>query len=162
LKVLIDELSIADHYEERNLNNRKEDLDAAITYLIYWQERQQSIGEEYTAESFLKWLKIRDIQEKLMDDRDCVKLMTIHGSKGLEFETVFVIGMNEGTFPNSKASTDMEEERRLAYVAVTRAKSHLIVSSTRVYISPWGKEQMMEPSRFLQEMKGSGKQCLTG
>lgn len=64
-------------------------------------------------------------------DGDVVRLMTIHASKGLEFEYVFVVGCEEGTFPGTNCALDldeMEEERRLMYVAITRAKDHLFLS----------------------------------
>jgi DNA helicase-2/ATP-dependent DNA helicase PcrA len=150
LKELIHYLRLEQHYEERSLSNRIQDLNEAIQYVTYWCERQEKLGESYSAQDFLKWVRIRDITEKLMDQRDAVKLMTIHGSKGLEFETVFLIGMNEGTFP-SRNTRDMEEERRLAYVAVTRAKQNLIISSIKTATN-WGKTEEMGPSRFIQEM----------
>lgn len=86
-----------------------------------------------------------------------VKLLTIHASKGLEFHAVFVVGMEDGVFPHRRAASDpkeMEEERRLAYVAVTRAKAMLTLSTTqsrRMY----GERKMMPPSRFIGEIPPS-------
>ena len=83
-----------------------------------------------------------------------VTLMTAHSAKGLEFPIVFVVGLEEGLFPHSRAATDraeLEEERRLAYVAMTRAERHLYVTHAmkrRVY----GEELASEPSTFLNEM----------
>ena len=83
-----------------------------------------------------------------------VTLMTVHSAKGLEFPIVFVVGLEEGLFPHSRAATDraeLEEERRLAYVAMTRAERHLYVTHAmkrRVY----GEELASEPSTFLNEM----------
>lgn len=145
-------LKLDDHYLERSLSNRIQDLNEAIQYVTYWCERQGRLGESCTAQDFLKWVRIRDITEKLMDEKDAVKLMTIHGSKGLEFDTVFLIGLNDGTFPHRK-TVDMEEERRLAYVGVTRAKWHLILSSTRETITKWGKIEINLPSQFILESK---------
>ncbi|MDX2034622.1 MAG: 3'-5' exonuclease [Blastocatellia bacterium] len=82
-----------------------------------------------------------------------VTLMTMHAAKGLEFPVVFIAGMEEGLFPHSRANqsiNDLEEERRLCYVAITRAEKHLYLTHAmkrRVY----GDEQMAEPSRFLME-----------
>jgi DNA helicase-2/ATP-dependent DNA helicase PcrA len=149
-KILYDLLGIREWYSERSLFNRLEELNEAEQYIVYWMERQRNLGEDTDTPSFLKWIGIRDIQEKLLDKREAVKLMTIHGSKGLEFPTVFLIGMNEGIFP-SKNTRDMEEERRLAYVAVTRARDNLIISSTRT-ASSWGKTEECEPSRFIGEL----------
>lgn len=154
LRELIFYLDLEKHYQERSLVNRVNDLNEAVQYIAYWCERQEKLGESYSAQDFLKWVRIRDITEKLMDQREAVRLMTIHGSKGLEFDTAFVIGMNEGTFPHRKTKAeDMEEERRLAFVAVTRAKWRLYLSSTRINTSKWGKEEFSFPSRFIQETK---------
>jgi DNA helicase-2/ATP-dependent DNA helicase PcrA len=83
-----------------------------------------------------------------------VTLMTMHSAKGLEFPVVFIVGMEDGLFPHSRSAADqaeMEEERRLCYVAITRAEAHLYVSHAmrrRVY----GEELASEPSQFLNEM----------
>ncbi|MCA1620836.1 MAG: UvrD-helicase domain-containing protein [Acidobacteria bacterium] len=83
-----------------------------------------------------------------------VTLMTMHSAKGLEFPAVFIVGMEDGLFPHSRASADqaeMEEERRLCYVAITRAESFLYLSHAmrrRVY----GEEMASEPSQFLNEL----------
>jgi DNA helicase II / ATP-dependent DNA helicase PcrA len=96
----------------------------------------------------------------LVSDQDeykrdaAVTLMTVHAAKGLEFPVVFVVGLEEGLFPHSRAASDraeMEEERRLAYVAMTRAERYLYVTHAmkrRVY----GEELASEPSTFLNEM----------
>jgi DNA helicase-2/ATP-dependent DNA helicase PcrA len=88
-------------------------------------------------------------------ERDApVTLMTIHAAKGLEFPLVFIVGLEDGLFPHSRSATDpaeLEEERRLCYVAITRAEKFLYVSHAmkrRVY----GEELMSEPSQFLNEM----------
>lgn len=79
-----------------------------------------------------------------------VALMTMHGSKGLEFDVVFIPDVNDGVVPYQKAveSGSLEEERRLMYVAMTRAKEHLHISYTK---QRFHKET--EPSRFLEEIK---------
>ena len=87
------------------------------------------------------------------DDDESVKLMTIHQSKGLEFSNVFLIGFNESVLPSFRALSDInpkkaiEEERRLAYVAITRAKSHLYLSDVA-----WSFRGDQTPSRFLAEI----------
>ena len=81
--------------------------------------------------------------------------MTIHSAKGLEFPYVFLIGMEEGVFPSemSKYSeADLEEERRLAYVGITRAKKELYISNS-VSRMLYGRTQRNEPSRFLREIE---------
>ena len=82
-----------------------------------------------------------------------VKLMTVHASKGLEFDVVFLIGLDEGIFPHSKNNDDdkLEEERRLMYVAITRARARLYLSSVRSrYI--FGKNIFPSVSRFVHEI----------
>ncbi|MFA7285134.1 MAG: ATP-dependent helicase [Candidatus Absconditabacterales bacterium] len=87
-------------------------------------------------------------------DGDVVKLMTIHSSKGLEFDYVFVVGCEEGNFPGNNAAMDMdelEEERRLMYVAITRAKDHLFLSHVDSRMI-WGKTVSSKVSRFIEEL----------
>lgn len=86
---------------------------------------------------------------------DFVKLMTVHSAKGLEFDAVFIIGVEDGIFPSYKSisdSRDLEEERRLMYVAITRAKRNLFIVLTRQRML-FGQTQCYAPSRFLKEIK---------
>lgn len=93
-----------------------------------------------------------DLQEKLVQENtDAVKLMTVHASKGLEFPSVFVIGMNQNVFP-SKRTVDMEEERRLFYVAITRAKDRLYLTRPEQREAyPGGRMALQAESQFIQE-----------
>jgi DNA helicase II / ATP-dependent DNA helicase PcrA len=91
------------------------------------------------------------------EDQGVVVLMTLHTAKGLEFPVVFITGMEEGVFPHMRAMTDkseLEEERRLAYVGVTRARERLYLSRAGVR-SAWGAPQYNPPSRFLDEIPES-------
>ena len=89
-----------------------------------------------------------DKQEE--NHEDAVQVMTAHGSKGLEFEAVFIIGCNNKTFPLGRG--DIEGERRLFYVAMTRAKKYLYLTRSRTK-TVWGdKQQETEESIFLQEL----------
>lgn len=96
---------------------------------------------------------VADVEEH-KNDTDVVTLMTIHSAKGLEFDNVFIIGMEEGIFPHFNSFLDanqIEEERRLCYVAITRAKKNLwIINAKRRMI--YGKDGCNPPSRFLQEI----------
>jgi len=95
-----------------------------------------------------------DIVEDETNDVDAVKLMTIHSSKGLEFPAVFIVGCEENIFPLSRSSLDskqLEEERRLMYVAITRAKDHLFISHTASRRQR-GNTSYNPPSRFIQEL----------
>ncbi|ELK39069.1 ATP-dependent helicase [Brevibacillus agri] len=139
------------YYEEKGLQNRIDDMLAALRYVKRWCIQQEAAGERNNIEAFLKWLRIRDIQDYFRKDEDAVQLLTVHGSKGLEFDTVILVGMNQGTFP-SKRTVDMEEERRLMYVAVTRAKRRLILTRPRE-IALYGKKFFQPgPSQFIREM----------
>jgi DNA helicase-2/ATP-dependent DNA helicase PcrA len=85
---------------------------------------------------------------------DAVTLMTVHAAKGLEFKTVFIVGMEEGLFPHMQSMDNiegLEEERRLCYVAVTRAMEHLYITNTRSRLY-FGSIQANLPSRFINEM----------
>ena len=85
---------------------------------------------------------------------DTVKLTTVHQSKGLEFDVVFVIGLADGMFPGRRSieAGDVEEERRLFYVAVTRAKNELYLSYPKVATRAGPGGMMLTPSRFLAEL----------
>ena len=87
-------------------------------------------------------------------DADTVVLMTLHSSKGLEFPVVFIPGMEEGVFPGMQSmydSSEIEEERRLAYVGITRAKKKLYLLNTRSRMI-FGSTKYNRPSRFLEEL----------
>lgn len=143
-------LHLNDIYKDRV--NKLEDIDKAIVKINEWVQLQENILEKIDISSFLRYLMIRDIQEKLNEEKDAVKLMTVHASKGLEFFTIFVIGLNEGEFPHRKA-TDIEEERRLCYVSISRGigRAFLTRSKTRLYYD--GKTIIeTKPSRFIEEM----------
>ena len=129
---------------EGRLENLQELVNAAVDY------------DEQGVEGLREFID----HSALVSDQDDYKrdapvtLMTVHAAKGLEFPLVFVVGLEEGLFPHSRAATDraeLEEERRLAYVAMTRAERHLYVTHAmkrRVY----GEELASEPSTFLNEM----------
>jgi DNA helicase-2/ATP-dependent DNA helicase PcrA len=92
--------------------------------------------------------------ESVEEGQDKVTLMTLHSAKGLEFPVVFLVGMEEGVFPHNRALTDetqMEEERRLCYVGMTRARRRLYLTSATTR-SLWGQTQWYSPSRFLHEV----------
>jgi len=91
------------------------------------------------------------------EDQGTVTLMTLHTAKGLEFPVVFLVGLEDGTFPHARSladSTELEEERRLAYVGITRARERLHLSRAAVR-SAWGQPQYNPPSRFLGEIPES-------
>ena len=112
-------------------------------------------GEEATLEGYLEDIALISDIDSYNESSDQLVLMTIHSAKGLEFPYVFLIGMEEGVFPSemSKYSeADLEEERRLAYVGITRAKKDLYISNS-VTRMLYGRTQRNEPSRFLREIE---------
>ena len=88
------------------------------------------------------------------EDGNVVTLMTLHSAKGLEFPVVFLIGMEEGIFPHNMSlmENNIEEERRLCYVGITRAKERLYLTNAKRRML-YGKDQMNIPSRFISEIK---------
>lgn len=100
---------------------------------------------------------LSDLDEDEGEDMRKVTLMTIHSAKGLEFRTVFVVGMEENLFPNPMAGSsvrEMEEERRLFYVAMTRAEQYCFLSFARSRFR-YGKTEFATHSRFLQDIDSS-------
>jgi DNA helicase-2/ATP-dependent DNA helicase PcrA len=139
-------------YEQQGLQNRIDALRRFGDYLSTWKQRQIEMGEPYNPYAFLQWLKTRDIQERLELERpEGVQIMTVHAAKGLEFKHVFVPGCNERIFPTKRG--DLEEERRLFYVAVTRAKDTLTLSYATSRMNAYSHElECLEPSRFLDAL----------
>lgn len=117
------------------------------------QEFEKS-AEEVTLSAFLENLALVADIDAYDEDQDTVVLMTIHSAKGLEFDNVFLTGMEEGLFPSSRSSMEreeLEEERRLCYVAITRARKNLYLTNTRQRMI-YGKTSVSLPSQFLNEI----------
>ncbi len=107
--------------------------------------------------SFLQTVTLLTGDEKETANQDTVKLMTVHSAKGLEFPVVYVVGMEENLFPGSQSLysiEDLEEERRLFYVAITRAEAHLFLTYANSRYK-FGQLNYCDPSRFLQEVPES-------
>ena len=117
----------------------------------------ESENEDASLSGFLEEVALVSDIDQFDSEADAVVLMTIHSAKGLEFENVFLVGMEEGIFPGSQSiygtADDIEEERRLAYVAITRAKKKLYITNsyTRMLYGQTGRNL---PSRFLEEVPG--------
>lgn len=113
-------------------------------------------GEEATLQTFLEELALISDADKQTEDDDAVTMMTLHLSKGLEYKNVFIVGMEEGLFPSHQRKDDsdptaFEEERRLAYVGMTRARENLHMSYAKVR-RVWGQEEYRPVSRFITEI----------
>jgi DNA helicase-2/ATP-dependent DNA helicase PcrA len=114
--------------------------------------RAQEEGET-TLAAFLEQVQLQSDQDTLADDGAQVTLMTIHNAKGLEYRAVFLIGMEEGIFPHARSIEDneIEEERRLCYVGMTRAMERLTLTHASAR-TLFGRREYNLPSRFLDEL----------
>jgi DNA helicase-2/ATP-dependent DNA helicase PcrA len=130
---------------EGRLENLEELVSVAREY--------EATAEEPSVEEFLQQVALFSEQDNLKSDEGIVTLMTIHNAKGLEFPVVFLIGMEDGVFPHMRSieAGDVEEERRLAYVGITRAKQKLYLTYARQR-SLYGGSEWNLPSRFLDEI----------
>jgi DNA helicase-2/ATP-dependent DNA helicase PcrA len=110
-------------------------------------------AEDGSVEEFLQQLALFSEQDNLRDDEGIVTLMTLHNAKGLEFGIVFIIGLEDGVFPHMRAieAGDLEEERRLAYVGITRAKRELYLTHARTRMLFGGRDWNLR-SRFIDEV----------
>lgn len=117
---------------------------------------EQERGEEASLQSFLEEMALVSDQDSLKEQVNSVTLMTLHISKGLEYPYVFIVGLEENLFPSridptDLNSDDLEEERRLAYVGMTRARQKLWLTYAKMR-KVWGQDQMNPPSRFIEEI----------
>ena len=136
---------------------RVENLEVLVAVASEYEESEVEEGEEISLIGFLEDVSLVADSDQIPDGEDhggVVTMMTLHTAKGLEFPTVFLTGMEEGIFPHSRTLGDkaeIEEERRLAYVGLTRARKRLYVSRAE-YRSSWGAPTYNPPSRFLSEI----------
>lgn len=129
---------------------RKENLDELITKAVEWEQG----AENPSLEAFLEELSLKSATDEGDSNTDKIRLMTLHNGKGLEFNTTFLVGMEEDLLPhvNSRGShSALEEERRLCYVGMTRAKEYLYLTCAETRYM-WGSLKMQRPSRFLKEI----------
>jgi len=168
VEMLIDDINFKDyigkHYEHaKQINSKIKDLDYFVESARRFEEYQKAHG---TLQNFVERLLLSDAQDKKKDEKDdedgeenvhsnSVSLMTLHSSKGLEYDLVYLIGMEEEILPHKKTikeGGDLEEERRLCYVGITRARENLIMtySSER---EQYGKTVKKFASRFIREFE---------
>jgi DNA helicase II / ATP-dependent DNA helicase PcrA len=117
----------------------------------------QAAAAEPTLSEFLQQISLYSDQDELEEEQSLVTLMTLHNAKGLEFRAVFLVGLEEGVFPHSRSLEEqgLEEERRLAYVGLTRAQERLALTHASAR-SLWGARDYRLPSRFLDELPEEG------
>lgn len=132
---------------------RIQNIDEFITKVVDYEQGE----EEPTLSGFLEQVALVADIDSLENDTDYVVLMTLHSAKGLEFPNVYLAGMEDGLFPSymsitaDNASAELEEERRLAYVGITRAKEHLTITAARTRMIR-GETQYGKVSRFVKEI----------
>ncbi|MFG2354645.1 DNA helicase PcrA [Streptomyces sp. NPDC048521] len=141
-----------DPQDETRIENLQE---LAAVALEFEQERGE--GEQGTLADFLEQVALVADSDQIPDEEDgdgVITLMTLHTAKGLEFPVVFLTGMEDGVFPHMRAlgqTKELEEERRLAYVGITRARERLYLTRSAMR-SAWGQPSYNPPSRFLEEI----------
>ncbi|MEU1704545.1 DNA helicase PcrA [Streptomyces sp. NPDC005706] len=141
-----------DPQDETRIENLQE---LAAVALEFEQERAE--GEAGTLADFLEQVALVADSDQIPDEEDgdgVITLMTLHTAKGLEFPVVFLTGMEDGVFPHMRAlgqTKELEEERRLAYVGITRARERLYLTRSAMR-SAWGQPSYNPPSRFLEEI----------
>jgi DNA helicase-2/ATP-dependent DNA helicase PcrA len=156
---VIDESNLVAHYEkeprermETRIENLRELANAADAFILPHEDADAGLTE---LQSFLSHaaLEAGETQGESWDD--CVQLMTLHSAKGLEFPMVFLAGLEDGLFPHQRSLEDsggrLEEERRLCYVGMTRAREQLFISYAEIR-RMFGSQNHCRPSRFIDEM----------
>jgi DNA helicase-2/ATP-dependent DNA helicase PcrA len=135
--------------------SRYENVEELLNAIKIFTESAETNGEPFTLESYLSNVALlTDVDNEKEEDRNKVTLMTMHSAKGLEFKHVYIVGMEDTLFPSpmsSGSARELEEERRLFYVAVTRAEKQATLSYA-LNRYKWGNLERCGPSRFLKEI----------
>jgi DNA helicase-2/ATP-dependent DNA helicase PcrA len=143
-----------DSFEDRFLikeyyNSTPDGYDRVANINEFYEYFKDSLDKDTNMLEFMNDIALQSDQDKI--EGECIYLMSIHASKGLEFDNVFLVGLEDGVFPIIGDDVDLEEERRLAYVAITRAKKRLFLchSASRLYR---GRYTNLSKSMFLSNM----------
>ncbi len=152
VEYVVNTVGIKDMYN----TSAEEDVDRClnIDQLLQSVKSYEHLNPDANLVDYLEGITLQNTLDEEDDDMASVSISTVHASKGLEFDYVFVIGMEEGKFPLSRAmdnNDELEEERRLMYVAITRARKKLYVTKAKSRFL-YGKRETQLPSRFLKEM----------
>ena len=140
--------------EGEEAESRIENIRELKTSILSYINTAENEGEEPTLSGFLEEISLYTDQDRADESTDAMTLMTVHAAKGLEYNNVFLVGLEEGIFPGRRSmdsTEEIEEERRLAYVAITRARERLYVT-TAAYRMLYGQTGSNGTSRFLREM----------
>ena len=157
---LVDEIGVLQALKEENTSeslNRRENIQELVSALTEFSEKQPESNQEAKLEDFLAEVSLVSDLDTAEFGRNAVTLMTLHAAKGLEFPVVFITGLEEGLFPLGGAESDrkeLEEERRLMYVGITRAKQKLYLSWAASRYR-FGELSHSAKSRFLDEIDES-------
>jgi DNA helicase-2/ATP-dependent DNA helicase PcrA len=136
--------------DPESCEERTQNVEELISKAAEWEQEV----EHPSLVAFLEELSLKSSADEKDPSADSIRLMTLHHGKGLEFSAVFMVGMEEELFPHANIRENpqgIEEERRLCYVGMTRAKDYLFLTASRSRFL-WGMPRMMRPSRFLQEI----------
>lgn len=150
--VILDKTGIRKELEEKNdleSEIRLENLNEFKSIALAFQEKGI-----FSLEEFLENISLVSDKNEYKEVDDGINLMTLHSAKGLEFNDVFLVGMEEGIFPHNRSfesESELEEERRLCYVGITRAKEHLWLMNAKKR-TLFGQVSMNFPSRFIKEI----------
>ena len=158
VEVVIAKSGLVEHYKgEREGADRIENLAELVTAAATFteEERVTESGEAVDPlTAFLTHAALEAGEHQAGEGQDALQMMTVHSAKGLEFDVVFMTGLEEGLFPHEQSVTEregLEEERRLAYVAITRARHRLYLSHAQTRMLH-GQTRYNIPSRFLEEI----------
>ena len=157
IDIILDETGMREEYQNDNTLESELRLDNLEEFKSITKTFEERTGSVNLADFLEEISLIADITEHQEEDNDVVTLMTIHSAKGLEFEVVFLIGMEDGIFPHQNSFTEeggLEEERRLCYVGITRAKEKLYITNAKRRML-YGKDVVNPPSRFIKEIDSS-------
>jgi DNA helicase-2/ATP-dependent DNA helicase PcrA len=161
---VIERSGLAQHYRtEKEGQDRLENLDELINAAATFVDDEGAIGEGGALVSFLTLASLEAGEHQAGEGDDALQLMTTHSAKGLEFNVVFLSGLEEGLFPHENSLVEpkgLEEERRLMYVAVTRARRRLYLSHAQTRMLH-GQTRYNLPSRFIEEIPAGLVKWLT-
>ena len=152
LKYLVKRIRYREHLEEmgKNADERWENIEELVNIGRKYNDLEAPTG----LQNILEDVALAGDQDDVEYEADAVHLMTFHAAKGLEFKTVFMVGLEEGVFPHARSlfnPAELEEERRLCYVGITRAKEHVTLTYA-LSRTHFGSIQVNPPSRFLTEI----------
>ena len=151
---LVERLAYEDYLKQDDPERAEERLENVQELSSMLRRYEEEAGEEASLSGFLEEVSLFTDIDNYDQGADCAVMMTVHSAKGLEFPVVYVVGMEEGIFPGASAQYDqeeLEEERRLCYVAMTRAKEKLTLTNCRQRML-YGRTSANRASRFLEEI----------